>query len=89
MTSFFSEKLSGLPGMLKDALDDRNRAFNEDLKQKLQDLENQIANIEKKYDDREAEVCKLNECIDKLRLDKDQLEQKVKMLNTLKTEVMA
>ncbi|MBR6122660.1 dynamin family protein [Candidatus Saccharibacteria bacterium] len=89
LTSFFSEKLSGLPGMLKDALDDRNRAFNEDLKQKLQDLENQIANIEKKYDDREAEVCKLNECIDKLRLDKDQLEQKVKMLNTLKTEVMA
>lgn len=88
LTSFFREKLGGLPGMLSDALDDRKKAFNEDLKQKLQDLENQITNIEKKYDDREAEVCKLNESIDKLKLDKNQLEQKIKVLNTLKAEVM-
>ena len=74
--------------MLKNALEERSEAFHKDYKQKLQDLENQIANIEKKYDDREAEVCKLNECIDKLKLDKNQLEQKIKVLNTLKAEVM-
>ena len=88
LSSFFKENLSGLPGMLKNALEERSEAFHKDYKQKLQDLENQIANIEKKYDDREAEVCQLNECINNLKLNQNILEQKKKELSKLKAEVM-
>lgn len=88
LTSVFKENLSGLPGMLKNALEERCEAFHKDYKQKLQDLENQIANIEKKYDDREAEVCRLDECINNLKRNQNILEQKKKELSKLKAEIM-
>jgi len=85
--SFFENKLGGIPKLLTETLENRLNDFSHFIAQKLEELENQLESIEKNYNIREQEVCKLNENIEKMKQKQNLLEKKKMELANLKKEI--